>query len=114
MGAYRRATPVSLRDPEGFWERRRRHRMGASFTRVLDSVAPPFLPLVPDGVLNTCHKRPRPPRCAGRETSGLDLRQSGTGTVRRFTYRELRDRGPGGGGLALRGWSRRPVIIYMP
>jgi propionyl-CoA synthetase len=118
MGPYRQAHTRSLADPEGFWgEAAAAIDWERPFTRVLDDSRPPFYRWFPGGVLNTCHNAVDRHVAAGRgDQVALIYDSPVTGTVRRFTYRELRDetaRVAGG----LRSLGVEPgdrVIVYMP
>jgi propionyl-CoA synthetase len=108
----------SMRDPAGFWasaaediywERR--------WDRVLDDSRPPFYRWFTGGALNTCYNaldlhvdRGRGKQCALIYDSPV------TGTVKNFTYAELRDEVARCAGMLVRqgiGKGDR-VIIYMP
>jgi propionyl-CoA synthetase len=108
----------SLRDPEAFW--------GAAaedidwdrrWDRVFDAGQPPFSRWFPGGMLNTCYNAldRHVERGRGKQRA-LVYDSPMTGTVRNYSYRELRD------GVALvAGALRRQgvgkgdrVIIYMP
>ncbi|HEU4437983.1 MAG TPA: propionyl-CoA synthetase [Methylomirabilota bacterium] len=108
----------SRRDPEGFWaaaaedifwERR--------WDRVLDSTRPPYSRWFAGGVLNTCYNALDGHIDRGRgKQLALIYDSPVTGTVRGFTYLELRDAVARFAG-ALRGQGVEPgdrVIIYMP
>ena len=111
---YRR----SQRDPEGFWgaaaedvqwERR--------WDRVLDSTRPPYYRWFAGGVLNTCYNALDVHIDRGRgKQPALIYDSPVTGTVRTFTYFELRDAvARFAGALRRQGVERGDrVIIYMP
>ncbi|MCU0280570.1 MAG: propionyl-CoA synthetase [Acidimicrobiia bacterium] len=118
MGGYRQAHARSLADPAGFWG-------GAAaaidwdrpFDRVLDDSNPPFYRWFPGGRLNTCHNAVDRHVAAGRgEQLALIYDSPVTGTLRRFTYRELRDEiARVAGGLRSLGVEQGDrVIVYMP
>jgi propionyl-CoA synthetase len=117
-GTYRDVYQRALRDPEAFWahaaeslswERR--------WDRVLDDSRLPFARWFPGGQLNTCYNAVDRHIERGRGHQVALVHDSPvTGTVRRFTYLELRDKV-----AELAGALRRlgvhagdRVIIYMP
>ncbi|MFI7540814.1 propionyl-CoA synthetase [Actinoplanes sp. NPDC049599] len=117
MGDYRQAYERSLRDPEGFW----REAAGAIDwdsppDRILDDSAAPIYRWFPDARLNTCHNALDRHVDAGRgEQPALIHDSPVTGTLRTYTYRELRDEVALFAG-ALRGLGVGPgdrVVIYM-
>jgi propionyl-CoA synthetase len=109
---------ASLADPDAFW--------GAAATAidwvtppatVLDRTGAPFDRWFPDGVLNTAHNCLDRHVDAGRgEQIALVYDSPVTGTVRRFSYRELRDETAlAAGALAALGVGRGDrVLLYMP
>jgi propionyl-CoA synthetase len=118
MSAYRDAHARSLADPEGFWgEAAGGIDWERSFDRVLDSSNEPFYRWFVGGLLNTCHNAVDRHVAAGRgEQAALVYDSPVTGTVRRFTYRELRDEVArcAGGLLALGVRPGDRVVVYMP
>jgi propionyl-CoA synthetase len=87
MGDYRQAYDRSLRDPEGFWR---------EAAEAIDWDSPPDRVLdtrwFPDARLNTCHNALDRHVAAGRGGQPALIHDSPvTGTVRAYTYRELRD-----------------------
>jgi len=118
MGAYRLAHARSLEDPEGFWgEAAAAIDCDRPFDRVLDASRPPFYRWFPGGMLNTCHNAVDRHVAAGRgEQAALIYDSPVTGTVHRFTYRELRDEvARVAGGLRALGVEKGDrVIVYMP
>ncbi|MFH1329343.1 MAG: propionyl-CoA synthetase [Actinomycetota bacterium] len=118
MGAYRQAHARSLVDPEGFWgEAAAGIDWERPFERVLDDSHPPFYRWFPGGVLNTCHNAVDRHVAAGRgEQVALVYDSPVTATMRRFTYRELRDEvARAAGGLRSLGVEKGDrVIVYMP
>jgi propionyl-CoA synthetase len=87
MGDYRQAYERSLRDPEGFW------REAAA---AIDWDTPPDrirdTRWFPDARLNTCHNALDRHVDAGRGAQPALIHDSPvTGTLRTYTYRELRD-----------------------
>ena len=118
MGDYLRAHARSLADPAGFWgEAAAAIDWDRPFDRVLDDSRPPFYRWFPGGMLNTCHNAVDRHVAAGRgDQAALIYDSPVTGTVRRFTYRELRDETARvAGGLRSLGVEKGDrVIIYMP
>jgi propionyl-CoA synthetase len=118
MGAYAEQYRRSLDDPEGFWlDAARAIDWERRPSRALDASAAPIYRWFPDGVLNTCHNALDRHVDGGRADQVALIHDSPvTGSVRVFTYRELRDR------VALvAGAMRRlgvaagdTVVIYMP
>ncbi|HKT00274.1 MAG TPA: propionyl-CoA synthetase [Rugosimonospora sp.] len=117
MSGYREAYERSMSDPEGFW------RDAAEAIdwvrppdRILDASRPPFYRWFPDAELNTCHNALDRHVAAGRgEQVALVHDSPVTGTVRTFTYRELRDRvAVAAGGLRRLGVGRGDrVLLYL-
>src|SRR5260370_41580749 len=118
MTGYAETYRRSLERPEEFWaqaaeaidwERR--------WDRVLDASRPPFFRWFAGGRLNTCWNAVDRHVAAGRgERVALIWDSPVTGQIRRFTYRELRDRAARVAG-ALVGLGVKPgdrVLIYMP
>jgi propionyl-CoA synthetase len=115
---YEEVYARSQRDPEGFWaaaaddiywERR--------WDRVFDGSRPPFYRWFAGGVLNTCYNALDLHVDRGRGKQRALIHDSPvTGTVRAFTYVELRDEvARCAGALARLGIARGDrVIIYMP
>ncbi|MBM3694665.1 MAG: propionyl-CoA synthetase [Actinobacteria bacterium] len=118
MGGYRQAHARSLADPEGFWgEAAAAIDWEHPCSRVLDASHPPFYRWFPDGRLNTCHNAVDRHIAAGRgDQVALVYDSPVTGTVRRFTYRELGDEAARvAGGLRSLGVEQGDrVILYMP
>src|SRR4051794_8634585 len=118
MGAYRTAYERSINDPEEFW----RDAAAAidwvrAPDRILDASRPPFYRWFPDAALNTCYNAldRHVDRGAGDQPA-LVYDSPVTGTVRAYTYRELRDEAARFAG-ALRGLgvgAGDRVVIYMP
>ncbi len=108
----------SLRDPEGFWGAAAEGiHWDRRWTRVLDATNPPFYRWFPDGILNTCYNALdlHIERGRGKQVA-LVYDSPVTGTIRRFTYAELRDLVAAfAGALVLLGVGRGDrVVIYMP
>src|SRR5689334_86440 len=118
MAAYRDAYQRSIADPEGFWadaattiDRSRRP------TEILDRSRDPFFRWYPDGELNTRHNALDRHVDAGRaDQPALVYDSPVTGTVRTYTYRELRDEVARFAGVLRRlGVGRGDrVVVYLP
>ncbi len=118
MGAYADAYRRSLDDPEGFWgQAARAIDWTRAPTQVLDRSNPPFYRWFPDGELNTCYNALDRHADGGRaDQLALVYDSPVTGTVRRYTYAELRDETARFAG-ALRGLGvgkGDTVVIYLP
>ncbi len=118
MGAYEAVFRRSIDDPEGFWAEAAR---GIDWYRkwdlVLDSSNPPFYRWFRGGELNTCYNAVDRHVEQGRGDQTAIIHDSPvTDTIRKITYRELRDQVAVFAG-ALRGQGVEKgdtVIIYMP
>ena len=118
MGAYADAYQRSLADPEGFW-------LDAASSidwerppgTALDGSRAPMYRWFPDGILNTCFNAlDRHVRDGRGEQDALVWDSAMTGTVARWTYRELLDRVARFAG-ALRGLGVEQgdrVVLYLP
>ncbi len=111
---YRRAHD----DPEGFWAARAEDiHWEKRWDRVLDASRPPYYRWFAGGVLNTCYNALdlHVDRGRGKQTA-LIYDSPVTGTVRAFTYFELRDEvARFAGALRRQGVEKGDrVIIYMP
>jgi propionyl-CoA synthetase len=111
---YRRAHE----DPEGFWAARAEDiHWEKRWDRVLDASRPPYYRWFAGGVLNTCYNALDLHVDRGRgKQAALIYDSPVTGTIRAFTYFELRDAVARFAG-ALRGQGVEKgdrVIIYMP
>ena len=108
----------SLEDPERFWgEAARAVDWYRPWDRVLDGSRPPFYRWFPGGVLNTCHNAlDRHVETGKGDRIALIYDSPVTGTVKTFTYRDLRDRvARCAGGLRDLGVEKGDrVVIYMP
>jgi propionyl-CoA synthetase len=111
---YRR----SLAEPDGFWDEA---AQGIHWIRkcdkVLDDSSQPFYRWFAGGVLNTCYNAlDRHVENGRADQTALIYDSPVTQTVRRFSYRDLRDEVAGfAGALAARGVGKGDrVIIYMP
>jgi len=124
MGAFDDLHRRSLDDPDGFWgEAAAAIHWDRPPAVVLDAAGAPFYRWFADGELNTCFNAldrwvdggDGVDRVRGDQTA-LIYDSPVTGTVRRYTYRELRDEvARFAGGLARLGVGRGDrVIVYMP
>src|SRR5690242_14376985 len=93
MGRYHDVYERSMVDPEGFWlEAAAAIDWVRPPSRALDASRPPFYRWFPDAELNTCHNALDRHVEAGRgEQVALVHDSPVTGSVRGYTYRELRD-----------------------
>ena len=111
---YRR----SLADPEGFWgEAARAIDWEKSWDRVLDKSNPPFYRWFKGARLNTCFNALDRHVERGRaDQTALIYDSPVTDTIKRFTYRELRDQvAKLAGALQAHGVQKGDrVILYMP
>src|SRR5499427_2537823 len=112
--AYRR----SLQDPEAFWgEVAEGVRWERRWERVLDKSQSPFFRWFAGGMLNTCYNALDVHVESGRSDQlALIYDSPVTGTVARFTYRQLLDQvARFAGALKAQGIAKGDrVIIYMP
>ncbi len=108
----------SLSDPESFWaEAATAIRWTRAPKRVLDDSRAPFYRWFPDGELNTCYNALDLHVDTGRaEQLALIYDSPVTGTLERFTFRQLRDQvARFAGALAAQGVVKGDrVILYMP
>ncbi|HEY7003704.1 MAG TPA: propionyl-CoA synthetase [Gaiellaceae bacterium] len=118
MGAYESTYRRSLEDREDFW---REAATGVDWRgepqRILDDSRPPFYRWFPDGVLNTCENAVDRHADGGRaDQAALVYDSPVTGTIRVFTYAEVRDEvATLAGALARLGVGRGDtVVVYMP
>jgi propionyl-CoA synthetase len=118
VGAYESTYRRSLEDREAFW---REAAAGVEWHKepdsVLDDSRPPFYRWFPDGVLNTCANAVDRHAEGGRgDQPALVYDSPVTGTIRVFTYTELREEvALLAGGLARLGVGKGDtVVIYMP
>ena len=108
----------SLRDPEGFWgEAAEQIHWFKRWDRVLDASNPPFYRWFRGGVVNTCYNALDRHVESGRgEWTALIYDSPVTRSMKRYSYRELRDEVERfAGALAALGIGKGDrVIIYMP
>jgi propionyl-CoA synthetase len=117
-GAYQAAFERSLRDPEGFWaEAAEAIHWNKRWNRVLDHGRPPFTRWFVGGEMNTCYNAIDLHIEQGRgDQSALIHDSSVSGTIRKFTFRELRDKIARFAGVLddLGVGKGDRVILYMP
>jgi propionyl-CoA synthetase len=118
MGRYKDVYESSLADPRAFWSEAAK---GIDWDRpwdsVLDESKPPFYKWFQGARLNTCHNALDRHVDSGRaDQLALIYDSPVTGSVRRYTYRELRDETARFAGvLAAQGVGKGDrVILYMP
>lgn len=108
----------SMEQPEDFWrEAAQLVDWDVSPRQIFDDSNPPFYRWFPDGVLNTCHNALDRHVDGGRaDQPALVYDSPVTGTVRTYSYRELRDEvAKVAGALVDLGVDKGDtVIIYMP
>ncbi|MDN3060443.1 propionyl-CoA synthetase [Streptomyces sp. SRF1] len=118
MGAYEETHHRSLEDAEGFWlDAAAAIDWTRPPTRALDDSRAPLMRWFPDGELNTSYNALDRHVEAGRGGRTALIHDSPvTGTVRRFSYAELRDEvARFAGGLRSLGVSKGDrVVVYMP
>jgi len=118
MGAYREAYQRGLARPEEFWaEAARAIDWVRPPERVLDASRPPFYRWFPDTELNTSANALDRHVAGGRgDAVALIYDSPVTGTLRRFSYAELRDEvARAAGAFAALGVGRGDrVIVYLP
>ena len=115
---YRDAYRRSLTDPAGFWaEAAGAIHWDRRWERVLDDTRAPFYRWFAGAELNTCYNALDRHVAAGRgEQAALIYDSPVTGTIRRYSYRELTDLVARFAGVLLaQGVGRGDrVIVYMP
>ena len=108
----------SITDPEGFWaEAAEDIHWDRRWDRVLDDSKQPFYRWFSGGLLNTCYNALDRHVAGGRaEQAALIYDSPVTGTIKKYTYRELRDEvARFSGALVQQGVEKGDrVIIYMP
>jgi propionyl-CoA synthetase len=118
VGAYEDTYRRSLEDPEGFWaEAATAIDWYRPADRVLDADRPPFTRWFVGGELNTCHNALDRHVAAGRgERPAIVYDSPVTGTVRSYSYAEVRDEVARiAGALAGLGVGKGDrVVVYMP
>jgi propionyl-CoA synthetase len=118
VGIYDEIYRRSIDDPEGFWgEASHLIDWSRPPTQILDISKLPFTQWFPDGELNTCYNAlDRHCEGGGGEVVALIYDSPVTGSVRRYTYAELRDQTARvAGALRALGVAKGDtVVIYMP
>ena len=118
QGTHQAAVERSLRDPDSFWgEAAEAIHWFKRWDRVLDDTNKPFYRWFTGGELNTCYNALDRHVENGRAAQTALIYDSPvTNTVRRFSYRELRDQVAAfAGALARLGVGKGDrVIVYMP
>ncbi len=118
MGEYQKAYDESIKDPDRFWDQAAGEVVwNKKYDKVLDSSRKPFYRWFTGGEMNTCYNAVDLHVEQGRGDQVAIIYDSPvTGTVKRITYRELREQvARFAGALANRGIRRGDrVIIYMP
>ncbi len=117
-GKYENNYQESIDSPETFWGAAAEDvRWYKKFTKVLDDTNKPFYRWFPGGEMNTCYNAVDYHVENGRGDQVAVIYDSPiTGTVKRFTYRELLDRVARFAGVLSMHGARKGdrVIIYMP
>ena len=118
MSEYLKAHKRSLDTPEAYWsDAAKGIDWDQAFTKVLDDEDPPFYKWFPDGKLNTCFNAlDRHVENGHADQIALIYDSPVTDTIKRFSYRELRDlTAKFSGVLREQGVNKGDtVIIYMP
>ena len=118
MSAYWETYDRWRRDPQGFWaDAAEAIHWERKWDRVLDDSRVPFYRWFAGGVLNTCYNALDRHVERGRgERAGLIYDSPVTGTLKTYTYRELRDEvAIFAGALMAQGVAKGDrVIVYMP
>jgi propionyl-CoA synthetase len=118
MRSYRSLYRRSLEEPESFWaEAARAIDWDSHWTTTLDDSRAPLYRWFVGGRMNTCHNALDRHVEAGRaDQKALVYDSPVTGTIKSFTYRELRDEVArfAGAFLALGVTKGDRVIVYMP
>jgi propionyl-CoA synthetase len=117
-GKYESSYQESIHDPEKFWGAAAEDvRWYKKFTKVLDDTNKPFYRWFPGGEMNTCYNCVDYHVENGRgDQVALIYDSPITGTVKRYTYKELLDRVARFAGVLSMHGARKGdrVIIYMP
>ncbi|GJM05294.1 MAG: propionyl-CoA synthetase [marine bacterium B5-7] len=118
MSEYLKAYKRSLEVPEAYWSDAAKDiDWNKTFTKVLDDKNPPFYKWFPDGKLNTCFNAlDRHVENGHASQIALIYDSPVTDTIKRFSYRELRDLTANFSGVLREQGVRKgdTVIIYMP
>ena len=117
-GRYEEAFSRSIKDPEGFWgEAAEAIHWYKKWDKVLDDSNKPFYRWFTGGIVNTCYNALDRHVEGGRaEQAALVYDSPVTNTIRKYTYRELRDEVAKFAGVlrSLGVGKGDRVIIYMP
>jgi propionyl-CoA synthetase len=115
---YEKTFRKSIEDPEGFWaEAARDIEWDKKWDTVLDRSNPPFYRWFSGGEMNTCYNAvDRHVRSGRGDQTAIIYDSPVTDTVRKITYRELREQvATFAGALRAQGINKGDtVIIYMP
>ena len=115
---YEEVYARSLQDPQGFWAEAAESIVWTRrWDRVLDDSAAPFYRWFAGGELNTCYNAVDRHVASGRgEQAAIIYDSPVTGTIRHYSYRELRDAVAAlAGAMSARGVVKGDrVVIYMP
>ncbi|HTG00697.1 MAG TPA: propionyl-CoA synthetase [Nitrospirota bacterium] len=118
MGKYNDHFQKSIKDPQDFWsDAAQSITWSKKWDKVLDDSNKPFYRWFTGGELNTCHNALDRHVDGGRaDQTALIYDSPVTNTIRKYTYRELRDEvAVFAGGLKGLGVEKgTTVIIYMP
>ncbi len=118
MGRYEDFFRKSIEDPAGFWgEAAKEITWFEPYEKVLDDSNPPFYKWFPGGKMNTCYNALDRHVEGGRaDQVALIYDSPVTGTIRKFTYRELLDKVSRFAGVlrSLGVEKGDTVVIYMP
>jgi propionyl-CoA synthetase len=117
-GRYQQAYDRSINDPNGFWgEAAEQIHWYKKWDKVLDDSAKPFYRWFTGGIVNTCYNAvDRHVEAGNGDRTALIYDSPVTGTIRKYSYRELRDAVAKFAGLLSScgvGKGDR-VIVYMP
>jgi propionyl-CoA synthetase len=117
-GTYDQAYQQSLNDPESFWARAAEDvHWYRKWDKVLDDSNPPFYRWFTGGLVNSCYDAlDRHVENGRAEQAALIYDSPVTETIKRYTYRQLRDEVARFAGVLAREGVQKGdrVIIYMP
>ena len=118
MSEYLKNYKRSQEEPEAYWsDAAKGIDWEEAFTKVLDDKNPPFYKWFPDGKLNTCFNAlDRHIENGHAQQIALIYDSPVTNTIKRYSYKELRDLTANFSGLLREQGVRKgdTVIIYMP
>jgi propionyl-CoA synthetase len=117
--SYKESYRRSIEDPEGFWaDAANNIDWDLAPSRIIDDAQPPFSRWFPGARLNTCHNALDRHVEGGRADQAALIYDSPVtgGTVKRYTYRELRDETAHFAGVlrSLGVIKGDRVVVYMP